>query len=119
MVIIRIFYDLSETTPNSFLSIALALIEKFDLFIIYVGKAIGDEEHFQRSLSAEIVGLGLFLVGLLLIVTATVRFFSYKKRIETETLMTYDAKKTNVVLSALMILLALFLFFYMAHQVFA
>ena len=33
------------------------LIEKFDLFVSYVGKAIGDEEHFQASLSAEIVGL--------------------------------------------------------------
>jgi len=94
------------------------LIEKFDLFVSYISKAIGDAEHFQPSLSAEIVGLGLFLVGVLLIVTATIRFFTYKKHIESEALVPYDVKKTNVLLSSLMVLLALFLFFYMARQVF-
>ncbi|MDM8557208.1 DUF202 domain-containing protein [Candidatus Parabeggiatoa sp. HSG14] len=94
------------------------LIEKFDLFISYIGKVVGDEEHFQASLSAEIVGLGLFLVGILLIVTATVRFFTYKKHIESETLLPYNVKKINMLLSSLMILLALFLFFYIAHQIF-
>ena len=92
------------------------LIEKFDLFVSYIGKAIGDETHFQPSLSAELVGLGLFLVGVLVIITATVRFFTYKKSIDSDELISYSVKKTNILLSSLMILLALFLFFYMAHQ---
>jgi putative membrane protein len=95
------------------------LIEKFDLFVSYLGKASSEEKHFQPSLSAEIVGLGLFLVGALIIVTATIRFFTYKNYIELETSIPYSLKKTNILLSSLMILLALFLFFYMAHQVIA
>ena len=95
------------------------LIEKFDLFVSYIGKAIGDETHFQPSLSAELVGLGLFLVGVLIIITATVRFFTYKRSIDSDELISYSVKKTNILLSSLMILLALFLFFYMAHQIMA
>jgi putative membrane protein len=93
------------------------LIEKFDLFISYIGKAIGEEDHFRPSLSAEIVGLGLFLVGVLIIVTATVRFFTYRQFIEADESIPYTVRKTNILLSSLMILLAFFLFFYMAHQV--
>ena len=94
------------------------LIEKFDLFVSYIGKAIGDEEHFKPSLSAELVGLGLFLVGVLIIVTATIRFFTYKKSIESDESIPYSVKKTNLLLSSLMLLLAVFLFVYMAHQIF-
>jgi putative membrane protein len=94
------------------------LIEKFDLFVSYIGKAIGDEEHFQASLSAEIVGLGLFLVGIIITITATIRFFMFKKAIESNESMSYDVKKTKIFLSILMVALALFLFFYMASQVF-
>ena len=94
------------------------LIEKFDLFISYIGKAIGDEQHFQPSLSAELVGLGLFLVGIIIIIISTVRFFTYKKSIESNKSLPYSSKKTKLFLSTLMISLALFLFFYMGHQIF-
>jgi putative membrane protein len=93
------------------------LIEKFDLFISYLGKSIGDEKHFKPSLSAELVGLSLLLVGVLIIITATVRFFMYKKSIEVDESFSYSVKKTNLTLSALMILLALFLIVYMGHQI--
>jgi len=93
------------------------LIEKFDLFVRYIGKVVGDDEHFKSSLSAELVGLGLFLVGLLIIVTATVRFYTYKNSIESDSHIPYSVKKTNLLLSTLLILLALFLFVYMGHQV--
>jgi inner membrane protein YidH len=93
------------------------LIEKFDLFISYLGKAVGDEKHFKPSLSAELVGISLFFVGVLIIVTATVRFFMYKKSIEAEESIHYSVKKTNLSLSALMICIALFLVVYMAHQI--
>ncbi|MEN8760673.1 MAG: DUF202 domain-containing protein [Desulfobacterales bacterium] len=95
------------------------LIEKFDLFVSYIGKAIGEEEHFHPSLSAEVVGLGLFLVGVLIIVAATVRFFVYKKAIDLDESILYSVKMPNILLSSLMTLLAFFLFFYMAHQIIA
>ena len=94
------------------------LIEKFDLFVSYIGKTIGDEENFKASLSAEIVGLGLFLAGIIIIITATIRFFMFKKAIESNRPIPYDVKKTKIFLSILMVALALFLFFYMANQVF-
>lgn len=39
------------------------LIEKFELYIVYIGKAMNDEKNFQPSISAELVGLSLFLYG--------------------------------------------------------
>lgn len=93
------------------------LIEKFDIFISYIGKTVGDEEHFKASMFAEIAGLGLFIVGILIVITATVRFFTYKQLIESDEMMPYSVKKTNILLSSLIILLALFLFFYMVHLI--
>lgn len=92
------------------------LIEKFDLFVSYLGKAVGDQVHFKPSLSAELAGLSLFLVGVLIIITATIRFFTYKKAIESEEFLPYSVKKTNLSLSALMIFIAVFLIVYLAHQ---
>ena len=95
------------------------LIEKFDLFVSYIGKAIGDEQHFQPSLTAELVGLALFMVGVIVIIISTTRFFIYQKAIESDSPISYSAKKTKIFLSSLMISLALFLLFYMGHQVFS
>ena len=95
------------------------LIEKFDLFISYIGKAIGDEQHFQPSLTAELVGVGLFLVGVIVIIISTSRFFIYKKAIESDEPIPYSATKTKLFLSSLMVSLALFLLFYMGHRIFA
>ena len=94
------------------------LIEKFDLFVSYLGKELGESQRFSGSLSAEIAGLGLFLVGVLVIVSATFRFFHYKRCIEAEEVFPYSVKKTNVILSALLIMLAVFLAAYVGYQVF-
>lgn len=93
------------------------LIEKFDLFISYLGNEVGGEKHFQSSLSAQISGLVLFIVGILIVIAATVRFFTYKKFIESEESIPYSVRKTNILLSSLIILIALFLIVYMAHKV--
>lgn len=92
------------------------LIEKFDLFISYLGKSIGNQDNYKSSLSVEIVGMGLFLVGVFIVITATVRFFAYKKNIELEKSIPYSVKKTNILLSSLIILLAVFLFIYMMQK---
>ena len=92
------------------------LIEKFDLFISYIGKAVGDEKNLAPSLSAELVGLSLFVVGALMIITSTARFFMYKKSIEAEEIFPYSVKSTSLALSALMIFIAIFLLVYIGHQ---
>lgn len=93
------------------------IIEKFEIYVSYIGKAIGDEKHFQSSLSAELVGLSLFLVGILIIVAATIRFFMHKEAIESEETIPYSVKKINIFLSGLIIVMALFLFLYMGDQI--
>ena len=93
------------------------LIEKFEIFILYVGKAIEDEKHFQSSLSAELAGLSLFLVGILIIITATLRFFIHKEAIGSDDIIPYSVKKINIFLSALIILIAVFLFVYIGNQI--
>ena len=93
------------------------LIERFDIFILYIGKSIGNEQDFQSSLSAEFVGLSLFLVGILMVVTATIRFFKHKESIDLDETIPYNIKKTNILLSILIVLLAIFLFFYMGSQI--
>ena len=93
------------------------LIEKFDLFISYLGKKSGDEEHLHSSLSAEIAGIGLFLVGIIIVITATLRFFTYKKAIESDAPILYNVKMANILLSVLIITMALFLLFYIVHKI--
>jgi len=93
------------------------LIEKFDLFVSYLGEKTGDKEHLHSSLSAEIAGIGLFLVGVIIVLTATLRFFTYKKAIDSDEFIPYNVKKTNILLSILIIILALFLLVYMAHKI--
>ena len=114
----------NERTYLAWIRTALAimafgfLIEKFELFVSFsLGKASGNEKHLQASLSAEIVGIVLLLVGFLIIVSATARFFMYKKSIESEELLPYSVKKTNIVLSALLILLGLFILVYIGHVI--
>lgn len=93
------------------------LIEKFNLFIAFIGKSIEEETNYQSSHSAELVGLGLFVAGALIIVCATIRFFATKKSIESDTSIPYRAKKTNLILSALIIMIALFLVTYMSLEI--
>ena len=93
------------------------LIEKFEIYISYIGKALDDKNNFQSSLSAELVGLSLFLVGIFIIVMATIRFFMNKKDIESDEHISYNIKVTNIILSSLIILMSIFLFFYLGEQI--
>jgi putative membrane protein len=93
------------------------LIEKFELFVSYLGQSTGGEKNLQVSSAVELLGLGLFLVGVLIIVTATARFFMTKAAIESDESVSYSAKRSNLLLSALMVLMAMFLFFYMVHKI--
>lgn len=93
------------------------LIEKFNLFVTFIGMSSGDESNYQTSLPAELVGLGLFIAGILIIACATVRFFATNKSIDADEAIPYSAKKTNIILSTLMIVIALFLVVYVSFQI--
>ncbi len=93
------------------------LIEKIDLFFLYVGKKIGYEDLFQPSLHAELIGLGLFLAGIITIVIATIRFFMYQKAIELDETIPYHNKLINILFSGLMILFTAILFFLLVSKI--
>jgi putative membrane protein len=95
------------------------LIEKFDLFVAYMGKVMGNEGTLHRSPEAEIVGLGLFIVGILLVLASTVRFYLNRQAIDSDEDITFGLRKTNYLFSGLIVLLALFLLFYMALKLVA
>lgn len=94
------------------------LIEKFELYIAFIGTSLGDTQKLQPSLSAQLVGLSLFLVGILIIIVSTVKFYIYKKDIDSEDVVSYGSKKITAALSVLIIIMAVFLFFYMGEQIF-
>ena len=91
------------------------LIEKFDLFISYLGKASG-AEAFEPSRMAETVGVALFILGVVVIITATVRFFAYRAAIDSVEVVPYGRRKTAILLSAAMVLLALFSLLYILEK---
>ena len=88
------------------------IVEKFELFIASISQT-----NLTPSLSAELVGLALFLLALLLIVSSTVRFFIVQREIDSQSSNAYKSKKSMLFLSVLMILIAVFLFFYMGLKV--
>lgn len=94
------------------------LIEKFDLFIAYVAQSSGSTAHIKSSPVAEMVGLGLFALGALMVVSATWRFFLYKGFIDSDDTIPYGVRRTNLLLSALIILMAGFLTVYIARELF-
>lgn len=93
------------------------LIEKFDLFLAYIGNSLGNAENYKPSLSVELLGLGLFILGILIVVAATIRFFVHKKAIESDQSIPYNVKNINLLLSFLIIVLSIFLFVYMGSRV--
>ncbi len=94
------------------------LIEKFELYIAFISLSLDDAQKIEPSLSAQIIGLSLFLVGILIIIASTIKFYIYKRDIDSEELVSYGSKKITASLSGLIIVMAIFLFFYMGEQIF-
>ena len=94
------------------------LIEKIDLFFLYIGKKIGYEDLFQPSVHAQLIGFGFFLAGIIIIVVTTIRFFIYQKAIELDETIPYHNKLINILFSGLMILFTVILFFLLVSKIF-
>jgi len=92
------------------------LVEKFDLFLTYIGSSLGNPEQFQQSVASGWVGIALFSVGIVIIVSATVRFFLFKRAIEADDPIPYDLKLTNLLMSGLLVALAVFLIVYLGGR---
>ncbi|WP_298139305.1 DUF202 domain-containing protein [Acidiferrobacter sp.] len=61
------------------------LVEKFDIFLIYIGKALHRRTGAHHGLhGAEILGMGLVALGILMMVGASVRFMQTRRAIMSE-----------------------------------
>ena len=92
------------------------LIEKFELFLASLGHAVGGAQSFHGSTVAEAVGLSLFALGAVMVISATWRFFLYKGFIEADEQIPYGVRRTNLLLSGLVVLMAIFLAVYIARE---
>jgi putative membrane protein len=91
------------------------LIEKFDLILSHtVNEKTG--EFFQASIAVELLGLVIFITGILITIFATVRFFRYKRYILAEECFLYSVKKTTLFLSSIIVFLSIFLLIYMLYE---
>jgi putative membrane protein len=93
------------------------LIEKFNLFLNYFGKAVGDTAHFHSSSSAKFVGFVLLILAVVIIIASTIRFLLYRKSIESEDTETYGTIAPDIILGLLLVFLGIFLMIYLGHQV--
>ena len=113
----------NERTYLAWLRTAIALmtfgflIEKFELFLNTLTNTAPAPSLLFSSGSMQMVGAGLFILGLLVIISATVRFFISLRNIESDAEYAYSAKKIILSLSVVMACLALFLLFYIGQRV--
>ena len=91
------------------------VVEKFELFLGHLGGAVAGV-HVEASKPAEILGLGLFIVAIVIIIGSTIRYFAYRRAIDVRDSMPYGGRRSNIVLSFLLTFFALFLVLYMWHQ---
>ncbi|MCF6807846.1 DUF202 domain-containing protein [Thiotrichales bacterium 19S9-12] len=94
------------------------LIERFDIFLSYLHQSIRDPNlKFQSSLSAEMTGLLLMVVSVIMIVTCTIRYLMMKKSIDSNENQSYRSMLTNILLAVLLALVFMFLATYIGKQV--
>ena len=77
---------------------------------------MGSPGEFTPSPAAELIGLTLFRVEVLIVVSASLRFFTYKRYIESDDDIPYGVRRTNLLLSTLMVALGIFLFAFVGFQ---
>lgn len=93
------------------------LLERFDIFLLFAsrtGARVADGLHTRAS---QWLGLGLLLVGALMIVGATLRFYRNRKLIETANPSVYGDSWLARGMAVLLVVVAIFLAGYVARQV--
>ena len=110
----------NERTYLSWITTSIAImafgfvIERFDIFISYIGKVLGEPAYAKSYFYANLVGTGLLVLAVVIVLFSTFRFFMYKRAIEIEKPLPYGAVFIVLLMGFLMVLLGAFLAFYMA-----
>jgi putative membrane protein len=94
------------------------VIERFDLFLQVAASQIALKQiapHGQRL--ANVAGLAFIGIGIVMIVIAGIRFVQTTKAIETDDMVPSSGERFDLALSALIGLLGVSLFLYLARAV--
>ena len=93
------------------------LLERFDIFLTYATRSAERAAIGLHTRASEWLGLGLLLVGALIILGATQRYYRNRRAIEAAEISPYGDYWIARVMSALLIIMALFLMLYVARQI--
>lgn len=95
------------------------LLERFNLFLAYATAANAHADRVLHVKASEWLGLGLIGLGAAITLLATMRYQRNRKRIDDTAEHAYGGYTPERVLSALVVVMALFLVGYVAHQIVA
>ena len=88
------------------------LIEKFDIFLRIMAKGVGVKTHTLITQSAEIVGIIMMLIAVIMIVVASVRFTINRKLIDKKETVNYKTRFPDVFLGILLSTITIFMVAY-------
>ena len=92
------------------------LVERFDLFVRFASRGVAGSDPVHSAL-ANAVGLLFVLIGMAMMVIATLRFFKTAKEIDTEETVPGPGVRFDLVLAALLFLLGCSLLLYLLQAV--
>ena len=108
----------NERTYLAWIRTAIALmgfgfvIEKFDLFLRYIGSAMPETVIPHNTHFAEGAGLAMMVIGLAIVLFSTWTFLKNLRLIDTPGAFVYQAKLPNLILGAVVAALGVFLILY-------
>ncbi len=110
----------NERTYLACLRTSLALIafgvvlERFDLFLRTFAQSLGQEKLLHLSPAGREAGIVLVALGLITIITATLRFSKTARLIQNEKIESYSIRST-LLLGAIFFFIAFFILLYVSH----
>lgn len=93
------------------------LVERFDLFMSAIASSSSRTVTSRTPQFANEVALAFILLGVAMVVIATVRFFRIAREIDREDVVHSAGSLFDLVLAALLLLLGLCLFLYLSRAV--
>lgn len=92
------------------------IIKKFEIFITSITSALSSNQyHIVTGPAAEYVSLALILLGILMNVFATVRYFSVKAALESNNALKFHGSAHAIILTGMLALFGGYLLFYMHY----
>lgn len=92
------------------------LVEKFDIFLIYIAKALQKTiNNHPGPHTAQILGVGLVLLGILMMIVATIRFVSTERAIDEAAIRERANPLPYVAMVTVLILMGVMLLAYLTH----